>query len=375
MPSEIPFIRPNFPTPEALAADYRSILSSNWFTNFGPMERRLSAAMAAFVADDVSATTSANGTLALLGAVQATLGTGTGLVLMPSFTFVAAAQTVVWTGRRPLFVDVHPDTWQPDLGSARLALETAEEPVAGILLANVFGVGNPEIAAWEELARQYGVPLVIDSAAGFGSWYSDDERVGARGACEVFSMHATKPFAVGEGGAVVSKDAELVAAVDRFANFGFDAHRASVSLGLNAKLSELSAAIGLRQLPELDHRLEQRRKVFGIYRDVLGADFGFQVNAERSSLCFASLRCRSAAHKAAVLDELAAQRVDGRDYYNPPLHRQPYFADTPQGFAAVDLSTTEDLCERIVSVPIHDDMADSDIERIVHALSLAGRSS
>lgn len=377
MPSEIPFIRPNFPTPEDLADDYRSILSSNWFTNFGPMERRLSAALAGYVNGDVTATTAANGTLALIAAVQAAMGRGTGdtCVVMPSFTFVAAAQALVWTGHRPLFVDVDPLTWQPDLDSARRALSGSDLPVAGILLANVFGVGNSEIAAWEELAAQHDVPLVIDSAAGFGSWYTDDERVGGRGTCEIFSLHATKPFAVGEGGAVLSKDDELIAAVDRFANFGFDAHRASVSLGLNAKLSELAAAIGLRQLPELDRRLEQRRKVFEIYRDQLAADFEFQPNAERSSLCFASLRCRSVGHKDAVRLELAAQRVDGRDYYNPPLHRQPYFLEAPASFAAVDLQTTDDLCERIISVPIHDDMAEGDIERIVHALTAAGRAS
>jgi dTDP-4-amino-4,6-dideoxygalactose transaminase len=307
-----------------------------------------------------------------MAALQATIGTGAGThyVIMPAFTFIAAAQAVMWTGHRPLFVDVDPDTWQPAHAAASAVLEDLDLPVAGILLANVFGVGNPDIDAWERLAHDHGLPLVIDSAAGFGSWYADGTRVGGRGTCEVFSLHATKPFGVGEGGAVVSRDPDLITAVEKFQNFGFDGGGGSGTLGLNAKLPELAAAIGLRQLVNLDERLERRRDVFATYREALGrSGFDVQPNAERSSLCFGSFRCASAEHKTAVMRRLAEARIDARDYYNPPIHQHTYFANHPNRFESGDLSVTEDLCARVVSAPIHDAMDEDDLSRVVAALT------
>lgn len=185
---------------------------------------------------------------------------------MPSFTFVGVAQAARWTGYRPWFIDIDANTWQPCVHSARAVIERFRDRIAGILLANVFGVGNPQISVWEELAAEWELPIVLDSAAGFGSTYADGERLGGRGACEIFSFHATKPFAVGEGGALVSRDPRLVEHAYKFQNFGLVQTRESIQLGMNGKLSEISAAIGLRQLVGLDRRLASRRKVLECYR-------------------------------------------------------------------------------------------------------------
>src|SRR5205085_7447824 len=117
------------------------------------------------------------------------------------------------------------------------------------------GVGNPQVGAWEDFAAEWELPIVLDSAAGFGSTYADGNRVGGRGACEIFSLHATKPFAVGEGGALVSRDPRLVEQAYHFQNFGFDGSRECTQLAMNGQLRELNAAIGLRQLVALDRRL------------------------------------------------------------------------------------------------------------------------
>ena len=212
MPSEIPFIRPSFPKPAELAEEFGEIVDANWYTNFGPKERQFARALGDYLGPDLHVATVANGTLALIAALHATLGLGTRdrYLLMPSFTFIAVAQAALWAGYRPWFIDIDPDTWQPSAASARAVLERSRDRVAGILLANVFGVGNPQVGAWEDLAAEWDLPIVLDSAAGFGSMYADGERVGGRGACEIFSFHATKPFAIGEGGALVSRDPRLV---------------------------------------------------------------------------------------------------------------------------------------------------------------------
>jgi dTDP-4-amino-4,6-dideoxygalactose transaminase len=371
MTSEIPFIRPSFPGPAELAEDFGEIVDANWYTNFGPKERQFARALAEYLGPNLHVATLANGTLALMAAIHATVGQGVRdrYLLMPSFTFIAVAQAALWTGYRPWFIDIDADTWQPSVPSARATLQNSRDRVAGILLPNVFGVGNPDIAAWEDLADDWELPLVIDSAAGFGSMYKIGERVGGRGACEIFSLHATKPFAVGEGGALASRDPRLVQHAYQFQNFGFTETRESTQLGMNGKLQEFNAAIGLRQLVGLDRRLASRRKVFDCYRaELTSFNIRFQVNAEASSLTCGSACCVSADHKVAVLASLREHLIQARDYYNPPLHMHPYFLANAQLSEVADLSVTEDICSRIVSLPVHDNMAPDDVARVVAAV-------
>ena len=250
--------------------------------------------------------------------------------------------------------------------------ESSRDQIAGILLANVFGVGNPQVDDWEELAAEWDLPIVLDSAAGFGSKYSDGKRVGGRGACEVFSFHATKPFAIGEGGALISRDPRLIAQAHDFENFGFAGSRECTQLGMNGKLQEFSAAIGLHQLVGLDGRLTSRRNVFDRYRAELGGTgLQFQLNADASSLCFASACCRSVDHKASVLASLRENAIQARDYYNPPQHLHPYFVAHPEVVRSTGLRVTEDICSRIVSLPVHDEMASDDVARVIAAVQRA----
>nr|WP_239655375.1 DegT/DnrJ/EryC1/StrS family aminotransferase [Mycobacterium riyadhense] len=369
--SKIPFIRPTFPGADQLAEDFAHIADTNWYTNFGPKERQFARALGDYLGPDLHVATLANGTIALIAALHVTFGAGTRdrYVLMPSFTFVGVAQAALWTGYRPWFIDIDADTWQPCVHSARAVLERHRDRIAGIVLVNVFGVGNPQVDSWEALAAEWELPMVVDSAAGFGSAYADGARVGARGACEIFSLHATKPFAVGEGGALASRDPRLVDQAYKFQNFGFVKTRESIQIGMNGKLPEISAAIGLRQLVGLDDRLASRRQVFESYRAGL-ADVGvrFQNNAEASSLCFASACCTSVQHKTAVMANLHRHAIEARDYYNPPQHLHRYFVTNPELVASTDLAVTTSICSRIVSLPVHDHMASDDVARVVAAV-------
>jgi dTDP-4-amino-4,6-dideoxygalactose transaminase len=375
MASEIPFIRPSFPKPSELAEEFEDIVNANWYTNFGPKEREFARALSEYLGPDLHVATFANGTLALIAALHATVGPGTRdrYLLMPSFTFVAVANAALWAGYRPWFIDIDADTWQPSAPSARAVLECFRDRVAGILLANVFGVGNPQVGAWEDLAAEWDLPMVLDSAAGFGSAYVDGGHVGGRGACEIFSFHATKPFGIGEGGALASGDPRLVEQVRAFQDYGFAGRRDCTQLGINGKLPEISAAIGLRQLVGFDRRLAVRRKVLDRYRAELSClGLRFQPNAEASSLCFASACCKSADQKAAVLASLRQNAIRAHDYYNPPQHLQPYFVANPELSSLADLTVTESICSQIVSLPVHDYMARNDIARVIAAVQQAG---
>ena len=178
---------------------------------------------------------------------------------------------------------------------------------------------------------------------------------------------------MGEGGALASRDPWLARQAYNFQNFGFAESRGSTQLGMNGKLQEINAAIGLRQLVGLDRRLASRREVFEHYRIKLtGAGLRFQPNAEASALCFGSACSTSADHRAAVLASLREHAIQARDYYNPPQHRHPYFVANPEVVESADLPVTEDICSRIVSLPIHDDMASDDVGRVVAAVEEGG---
>lgn len=364
MKSKVSFIKPDFPTSDEMLEDYAEIVASNWYTNFGPFERKLCREVAEYIGQDVAVTTVANATLGLDIAVRALLTKHDGEaneVIMPSFTFAAGPEVLLSSGYTPVFIDIEESNWQPSLAQAKTYLAQNEHKVRGILLCNIFGVGNGEIQAWEELAAQYSLPLIIDSAAGFGSLYEDGSPIGARGDCEVFSMHATKPFSVGEGGLIVSRDAELIKTCRSLQNFGFVDYEIKF-IGTNAKLQEINCAIGCRQLTKLDNHLASRREVLQKFKDLFaGQGFSYQANDDNSTVPFLSVVIDTEERAIAVKAALRDENIEARSYY-APLHLQTHLQ--PLTVNAESLATTEAIASRILSLPVHDDMSSSLIERV-----------
>jgi dTDP-4-amino-4,6-dideoxygalactose transaminase len=365
MSSEIPLILPDLPPADQVAADYARIAASGRFSNFGPHETALREAIGRRLGVAGVATCS-NATIGLVTALATLVGIGDGRrrIVLPSFTFAAAAQAVELLDFVPFFVDVDPASLSADPARVREAIQ--DGPVAGLLLANPFGIGSSSVDAWERVATDAGVPLIIDSAAGFGSSYPDGSAVGRRGDAEVFSFHATKALAVGEGGVVTTRDAELAARLRSASNFGFDGGRESVRWGLNAKLDELHSAIGLRQLDRLDGIMAERRRVLGWYASRLERH-RLPANVESSSLAFLPVVLDDAVDRLAVLEGLTAMGVEARTYYAPSLHRHPRFADSPRG----PLDETEALESRVLSLPVHRGVTEQAVERIVQVLDRA----
>jgi dTDP-4-amino-4,6-dideoxygalactose transaminase len=280
---------------------------------------------------------------------------------VPSFTFAAGALAVRRCGFRPEFVDISLDTWQPDLADAHELLSRAGG-IGGILLTSTFGVGNPEIDRWENLANEHGIPLIVDSAAGFGSTYAWGEPLGLRGACEIFSLHATKAMGIGEGGILVSRDPEIVATVDQLKNFGFDAERRAVYAGTNAKLTELAAAIGRRQLRTLPVRLQKRRRVVEMYAERLEPlGVQFQTGVRQSAPPFVSALMPTAESRDALVGALQTAGVETRVYYNPPVHRHPIFEASD---GSRSLPNTDVIAARIISLPMGDELEPSVIDLV-----------
>ena len=360
----VPFIKPLFPDTNKLAAEYERIKLNNWYTNCGPNENNFREEIEKYIGQSTHAATFNNATSALLAAIIGCLGRGdsTKYIVVPSFTFVAGPQAIVWCGYKPLFFDINPSTLQMDINGFDSMPNDIKNKIAGILFCNTFGVGDPGIDRWVEVSKDYKIPLMVDSAAGFGSRYEDGTYLGARGDCEIFSFHATKPFAIGEGGAVVSKNKKLIDKLYAIQNFGFNNNRDSTELGFNGKLQEINAAIGLLQLKDFRNRLSVRQNTVREYKKSLEPKgYKFQDNIENSSACFVNIICKSSVDKNNVLINLTNGGIQARDYYNPVVHKQDYFRHTP---TPIKLKQTDDVASKIISLPVHDNMSIEIIERI-----------
>jgi dTDP-4-amino-4,6-dideoxygalactose transaminase len=362
-PPTTPLIVPDFPGVEEMAADFASISASGRYSNFGPFEGRFAAGLAETVGAGTTAVTIANATAGLHAAILAVAGMARGeeYVVVPSFTFAAVAQAVVLAGFRPLFVDIGDDL-QADPSDARVAIDATPGRVRGAVVANSFGIGGRQLAEWEALTTELGIPLVVDSAAGFGSRYPDGTPLGARGDCEVFSFHATKVLAIGEGGGVLTTDPDLAERVRRVSNFGFDEAGLVATSGFNGKLAELPAAIGVRQLGRLPALVAGRRDVLALYRAAL-PERVFPEGVERSALAFLPLRLDPGVDVGAAVLRLAASGVEARRYYRPALHRHPAFR-----VAARDLPVTDDAAERMISLPCHPGVTPEVVARVVEVI-------
>lgn len=369
MKSKVPFISPEFPTSKELIADYEKIIQNNWYTNFGPYEKRLREKIESFISQNIYVVTTVNATIGLQLAIKSFLPLPkikARRVIMPAFTFIAGAEMLIILGYVPVLIDIDQKSLQPDLNEARSYIAKNKDSVVGILFCNTFGVGSLKIGEWEKLAKDFHLPLIIDTAAGFGSQYGLGEYTGARGACEVFSFHATKPFALGEGGAIVTRNKIKANELRRCSNFGFEG-RESMEIGTNAKLQEINSAIGLRQLQKLKSRLKNRQKILAEYKNLLiPLGYMFQENDENSSVAFASVIAPSEKIANEYMLRLQENKIEARNYYNPSLDK--HNSVKKNVLLASRLLTTKDICSRIVSLPVHKDL---NIRKIRFICSLA----
>ena len=365
----IPFQRPSLPPTEEIDRYLELSRGERWFSNSGPCWRllrdRLGERAGAYCVPVAS------GTLGLMAALAAVLeAPGSGAkrgAVMPSFTFLATAQAAAWAGLEPRLADIAPDHWHLDPALLERALREGEE-IGAVLAVSAFGTPPPAEARqrWESACREAGVPLVVDSAAGFGAVAEDGVPIGAQGDVEVVSFHATKPFAIGEGGAVFTRDRTLRDRLELAVNFGFRPDR-SVGLpgGLNAKMSELHAATALAVLDRLDSILERRRSLATSLCARAGAGVEWQAGAERSTWQFVPAVLDSEERRERLAAACSGQ-IETRIYYDP-LH------DLAPGYPTVSdgLERTEELHRRIICLPMANDLSAAEEETIGAVLASA----
>jgi dTDP-4-amino-4,6-dideoxygalactose transaminase len=369
--SAVRFQNPQLPPAEAIERYFHLSREARWFSNDGPCVRLLSERLSERLGDRLHCILVANGALGLVVALRTLTESappGAREVAVPSFTYIATVSAILWAGLEPVFVEVDTDSWQADPASLERAVEERGGSLACLLPCSSFGTAPPleTRRAWEDLAREAGLPLLVDSAPGLGSTDEEGRPLGTQGDAEVFSMHATKPFAVGEGGLVVTRRADIAERMRQLIRFGLDDARALPSApGLNAKMSELHAATGLAVLDGFDGCLGRRRKTAARIQDALSPHgFRFQLNAACSSWQFVPTLAPDASARTRVLAEADAAGVELRTYHQP-LH---LMAPLQRHDAVEKLEVTRELGERILSLPMANDLDEEAIGRICSAV-------
>ncbi|MGA3183919.1 MAG: aminotransferase class I/II-fold pyridoxal phosphate-dependent enzyme [Candidatus Dormibacteria bacterium] len=360
--SDLPVGQLYFPSWERYEAAIRDILERQYYTNHGPLVRELETRLESFLGVR-NAVTVTNATLGLyLVALALELK---GKVLMPAFTFVATAQAFLLAGVEPVFCEVDPISHHMTPDTAEAALE---DGVAAVCAVNLWG-GSADVPGLTRWARSQGLPLVFDSAHAFGVERSDG-RVGRFGRAEVFSFHATKVMSATEGGCICTDDDDLAERIRNMrSNYGI--RRAmSVPLIVQARMSEGQAAVGLASLDQLADRIRNNRQIFDAYRSGLGSLPGVRVvepanvvHSNYQNVVIEVLEDEYGLSRDSLWSVLRAEGVRARRYFKPGVHRStPFDALRPQQVDA--LPVTDDLCQRVLQLPIGATLTATDAERV-----------
>lgn len=363
-PDTLPFARPYTAPLEAVTARLRPSYESGQLTNgrlVRLLEEQVSERLGVRHVVAVSSCTSG-----LMLTIQALCPEGP--ILLPSFTFSASAHAVAWNGNATVFAECDPTTLQLDLGDAKSRLDD----VSGILATHVFGAPCSP-TEMQELARSRDLPLVFDAAHGFGAVH-EGRLVGGFGDAEVFSLTPTKTVVAGEGGLVATDRDDLAERLRLGRDYGNPGDYDTRFVGLNARMSEFHAAMALESLILLDEQLGLRAAIAARYCEGLAAIPGVGVQevapGDTSTYKDFSLVLDPEAFglsRDQLVRALAAEGVDTRNYFDPPVHRQQAYA--PAGRPGTDLPVTDDVASRVTSLPMFGRLALADVDRVVECIA------
>jgi len=305
-----------------------------------------------------------NATLGLILALEALNRDGE--VILPSFTYCATAHALYWSRHKPVFVDILPDTFTIDPA----AVESAITPnTVAIMAVHIYG--HPcEIDTLEEISKRYGLPLLFDSAHAFGSQYQN-EPIGQFGDAEIFSFHATKVFPVGEGGCITTHDKNLAEHLKLSRKFGDPGDENTRFPGMNAKMQEFNAIIGVEMLKVVDEHIANRHRYAAYLIERLGRLPGISFQSIKPNV-FSNYQnfvilvdeVYFGVSRDMLFDALLAENIFARKYFFPPLHLHDAYSD----YRSINLPITEFVSKRVLCLPFYSEMTEKMLDKICVAI-------
>jgi len=362
--------QPYLPPLEEFIPYLEKIWETKKLTNSGPFHQQLEKALCEFLGVEHIALFT-NGTIALVTALQALRITGE--VITTPYSFVATAHSLLWNGIKPVFVDIHPDTFNIDPER----IEAAITPQTTAIMP-VHCYGRPcEVDAIQRIADNYNLRVIYDAAHAFGVRHLSTS-VLKHGDLSVLSFHATKVFTTFEGGAIVCPDAKTKQRIDHLKNFGFVDEITVVAPGINGKMAEVNAALGLLQLKYIDQAIVRRSAIDADYRERLGDVRGirFLPEADGCSANYAYFPVFVESDYPVARDflyrSLKDRNIHPRRYFYPLISDFPMY----RGLASAqrdNLPIAARVADQVLCLPISTELSAADLERVVNIV--AGQNS
>ncbi len=359
--------RPLLPDIKEMSVKFEEIWSSGWLTNNGPqlalLEKRL---LEVLKVPNLSLFN--NGTIALIVACQSLRLSGE--VITTPFTFPATPHVLTWNGIRPVFCDVDPITMNIDADR----IESMITPqTTGILAVHVFGTPC-DIIKIQNVADRHGLRVVYDAAHAFGVEING-AGIGTFGDVSMFSFHATKLFHTAEGGALSFNDGNLKPLIDLLKNFGIKNEEEVVMPGINGKMNEIQAALGLIVLDYIEEEKRKRQVLFDTYRQCLGGIEGISLpENEQSGLKngfqYFVIRIDEklfGVSRDDVYQEFKKYNVFTRKYFYPLCSDYACYKHLPSSVPA-NLPVANKVANEVLSLPFYGGLAPGDVKNISNIL-------
>lgn len=361
-PAPIYVTRPMLPSFEAYSARLASVWDSQFLTNGGAQHCALEAALNAYFAiPHVSLFN--NGTIALLAGLRA-LGVS-GEVITTPFTFPATIHAVAWNGMVPVFADIDPVTMNIDPVAVERQLTAKTSAILGV---HVFGTPC-DVHGLQAIADRHGLKVIYDAAHAFGTKV-DGRHIAEFGDLTMLSFHATKLFHTAEGGALLVRDGDLKQKIEQLKNFGIVDEDEVAGIGLNGKMSEIHAALGLLTLDMVATEKTRRAAVARIYRSRLsaleGISFTPELTADAASQQYFAIRIdeeRAGISRDRLHQELKRFNVVSRRYFNPLCSSYACYSDLPSSAPHL-LPVAQRVVSEVLCLPFYGGLTADDAHRI-----------
>lgn len=340
------------PSPEEYTAYLERIWKSKWLTNRGELVRELEQKLTGFL-DVKNLLLVNNGTIALQIAIKAQELKGE--IITTPFSYVATVSSIVWENCQPIFVDIDKDYLTIDETKIEASIT---EKTSAILATHVYG--NPcNVEAIRAIAEKYNLKVIYDAAHCFGVKYKG-ESILNWGDVSTLSFHATKIFHMGEGGGIVCRDDQLAHKIFYHHNFGHHGEEEFWGIGVNAKISELHAAMGLAVFPYFDKIIAERKRVCDIYDSMLENAPIRKINLREETewnYSYYPIIFLSEEHMLKTKNALNREEIFPRRYFYPTLNKLPYLEYKKTCIA-------EEISKKILCLPLFDSLNDHDVENI-----------
>ena len=355
----IPVTKSFLPPINEYMAQIQRAYNNQWLTNRGELVVELEQKLTNYLElKDTKILCTNNGTIPLQIALKL-LGNG-GEVITTPFSYVATTSSIVWENCKPIFVDINPDYLTIDETKIEAAIT---DKTTCILATHVFG--NPcNVEEIDRIAKKYSLKVIYDAAHCFGVKYKD-KSIFEYGDISTCSFHATKLFHTGEGGAIFCNNEELFHKIFYSHNFGHNGPTEFFGLGINAKISELHASMGLAVFPYIDDIINKRAVIVSRYNEIIDfnkfkklkiRDFSDWNNS------YYPIIFETEEELLEIVKKLNAKSIFPRRYFYPSLNKLPYISN-------VNMGVSESISSRILCLPLYFDLSDDIVISITDILN------